>query len=132
MAENGLRRDNRNDPVARAVASHPGVAAAIESDALSMRKEVYQQVDNTGAVVTFGKVLEGRKKLVDSLAPAGVWNALLNTTDSVKDGFVRLQPGLLGNPQSAAFYSAEDPDRLLGGGIIRSTVPADRREDAAV
>jgi hypothetical protein len=26
-----------------------------------------------------------------------------NTTDSVKDGFVRLQPGLLGNPQSAAF-----------------------------
>jgi hypothetical protein len=26
-----------------------------------------------------------------------------NTTDSVKDAFVRLQPGLLGNPQSAAF-----------------------------
>lgn len=59
------------------------LAAAIESDALSMRKEVYQQVNNTGSVVTFGKVLEGRKKLVDSLAPAGVWNALLNTTDSV-------------------------------------------------
>jgi hypothetical protein len=59
------------------------LAAAIESDALSMRKEVYQQVNNTGAVVTFGKVLEGRKKLVDSLAPAGVWNALLNTTDGV-------------------------------------------------
>ncbi|HEY5723146.1 MAG TPA: P22 phage major capsid protein family protein [Allosphingosinicella sp.] len=59
------------------------LAAAIESDALSMRKDVYQQVNNTGAVVTFGKVLEGRKKLVDSLAPAGVWNALLNTTDGV-------------------------------------------------
>ena len=28
-----------------------------------------------------------------------------NTTDSVKDAFVRLQPGLLGNPQSAAFCS---------------------------
>jgi tRNA-specific 2-thiouridylase len=26
--------------------------------------------------------------------------------------------------QSAAFYSAEEPDRLLGGGIIASTVPA--------
>jgi tRNA-specific 2-thiouridylase len=26
--------------------------------------------------------------------------------------------------QSAAFYSAEEPDRLLGGGIISSTVPA--------
>ena len=30
-----------------------------------------------------------------------------NTTDSVKDGFVRLQPGLLGNPQSAAFCTQE-------------------------
>jgi hypothetical protein len=30
-----------------------------------------------------------------------------NNTDSVKDGFVRLQPGLLGNPQSAAFCSQE-------------------------
>jgi hypothetical protein len=59
------------------------LAASIESDALSMRKDVYQQVNNTGAVVTFGKVLEGRKKLVDSLTPAGVWNALLNTTDGV-------------------------------------------------
>ena len=28
-----------------------------------------------------------------------------NTTDSVNDAFVRLQPGLLGNPQSAAFCS---------------------------
>jgi hypothetical protein len=59
------------------------LAAAIESDALSMRKDVYSQVNNTGAAVTFGKVLEGRKRLVDSLAPAGVWNALLNTTDGV-------------------------------------------------
>ena len=30
-----------------------------------------------------------------------------NSTDSVKDGFVRLQPGLLGNPQSAASCSQE-------------------------
>ena len=30
-----------------------------------------------------------------------------NTTDSVKDAFVRLQPGLLGNPQSAAFCSQQ-------------------------
>ena len=59
------------------------LAAAIESDSLSMRKEVYQQVNNSGAAITFSKVLEGRKKLVDSLAPAGVWNALLNTTDGV-------------------------------------------------
>ena len=30
-----------------------------------------------------------------------------STSDSVKDAFVRLQPGLLGNPQSAAFCSQE-------------------------
>jgi hypothetical protein len=30
-----------------------------------------------------------------------------NNTDSAKDGFVRLQPGLLGNPQSAAFCTQE-------------------------
>jgi hypothetical protein len=30
-----------------------------------------------------------------------------NSTDSVKDGFVRLPPGLLGNPQSAGFCSQE-------------------------
>ena len=30
-----------------------------------------------------------------------------NTTDSVKDAFVRLQPGLLGNPQSAALCSQQ-------------------------
>jgi hypothetical protein len=30
-----------------------------------------------------------------------------DSDDSVKDGFVRLQPGLLGNPQSAAFCSQE-------------------------
>ena len=59
------------------------LAAAIESDALSMRKEVNQQVNNMGAAISFARVLEGRKKMVDSLAPAGTWNALLNTTDSV-------------------------------------------------
>jgi hypothetical protein len=30
-----------------------------------------------------------------------------SSTDSVKDAFVRLQPGLLGNPQSAAFCSQQ-------------------------
>ena len=30
-----------------------------------------------------------------------------SSTDSVKDAFVRLQPGLLGNPQSAGFCSQQ-------------------------
>ena len=60
------------------------LAAAIESDALNMRKDVYNQVDNTAAAITFAKVLEGRKKLEDSLTPAGNRTALLNTLDNAR------------------------------------------------
>lgn len=58
------------------------LAASMESDALTMRKDVYQQVNNTGSAITFAKVLEGRKKLQDSLTPAGERVALLNTLDN--------------------------------------------------
>ena len=50
-----------------------------------------------------------------------------NTTDSVKDAFVRLQPGLLGNPQSAALCTQaavpgrQLPGRLDGRAASRST-----------
>jgi hypothetical protein len=45
-----------------------------------------------------------------------------NTTDSVKDAFVRLQPGLLGNPQSAAFCSQDQfrSDTCPGGSKVGS------------
>lgn len=58
------------------------LAAAIEADALSMRKEVYQQVNNQGSALTFAKLLGGRKKLEDSLTPPAGRAALLNTTDN--------------------------------------------------
>jgi hypothetical protein len=45
------------------------VAANIEADALTMYKDVYNQVNNTGSAATFAKVLQGRKVLVDNLAP---------------------------------------------------------------
>jgi hypothetical protein len=96
------------------------LAAAIESDALSMRKDVYQQVNNTGAVVTFGKVLEGRKKLVDSLAPAGVWNALLNTTDGVN--LVDALKGLFQDSKEVATqYREGKMGRGAGFDFIEST-----------
>lgn len=61
------------------------LAAAVEADALqSMRKDVYQQVDNTSAAITFAKLLEGRKKLNDALAPLEDRTALLNTLDSAR------------------------------------------------
>ena len=59
------------------------LAAAIEADAISMRKNVAAQVNNQGAAISLAKLLEGRKKMVDALVPAGDWQALVNTTDSV-------------------------------------------------
>ena len=51
-----------------------------------------------------------------------------NTSDSVKDAFVRLQPGLLGNPQSAAFCSQEQftadscpADSVVGSVVVGAT-----------
>jgi hypothetical protein len=58
------------------------LAAAIEADALTMRKDVHQQVNNQGQAVTFAKLLAGRKKLEDSLTPPAGRAALLNTQDN--------------------------------------------------
>lgn len=43
------------------------LAANIESDALSMYKDVYNQTSNVGSAATFAKVLAGRKQIVDNL-----------------------------------------------------------------
>lgn len=72
------------------------LAAHIEADALNMRKDVWQQVDNTSAAATFAKLLEGRKKLEDSLTPAGNRTALLNTLDNVR--LVDALKGLFNDP----------------------------------
>ncbi len=59
------------------------LAAAVEADALSMYKDVYQQVNNQGSAATFGKFLSARKLLVDSLTPPGGRSICLNTQDNV-------------------------------------------------
>lgn len=60
------------------------LAAAMEADALNMRKDVYQQVNNAGSAATFAKLLAGRKLMVDSLTPQDDnWTALINTQDNV-------------------------------------------------
>lgn len=59
------------------------LAANIESDMLvNVYKDVYQQVNNAGSAITFKRVLEGKKKLVDSLTPPDL-NLLLNTQDNI-------------------------------------------------
>jgi len=60
------------------------LAANIESDVLSnVYKDVYNQVNNQGSAGTFAKVLQGRKQLVDNLAPTDNRMVNLNTQDNV-------------------------------------------------
>src|SRR4051794_35313928 len=59
------------------------LAAAIEADAMAMYKDVYNQVNNHGQPASFAKVLQGRKILVDNLAPLPSRTCNLNTQDNV-------------------------------------------------
>lgn len=61
------------------------LAANVESDVLeNVYKDVYNQVDNVGSAATFAKLMEGRKKLIDNLAPPDSnLNINLNTQDNV-------------------------------------------------
>lgn len=59
------------------------LAANIEADAMSMYKDIWNQVDNQGQPATFAKVLQGRKVLVDNLAPLNGRACNLNTQDNV-------------------------------------------------
>ena len=58
------------------------LAAAIEADAMSMYKDVYNSVWNGGSAITLAKVLEGRTLLQNALAPLSDRTANLNTTDN--------------------------------------------------
>jgi len=60
------------------------LAANIEADALSMVKDVYNQVNGIGAAGTMKLLLTGRKLMNDALAPVdNSRTALLNTQDNV-------------------------------------------------
>lgn len=60
------------------------LAANIESDALSMMLDVYQNVNNVGSALSFGKVMASRKVLNDALTPMDNQRSiLLNTQDNV-------------------------------------------------
>jgi hypothetical protein len=59
------------------------VAANMEADALSMYKDVFNQVNNTGSAITTEKIGLSRQMLVDNLAPDNDRTLLLNTQDNV-------------------------------------------------
>lgn len=85
------------------------LAANIESDALSMFKDVYNEVDNIGSPSTFRTILEGRKKLVDNLAGTTGLKCNLDTQTNVD--MVDVLKGLFNNPTSV---SKQYLDGMLG------------------
>ena len=85
------------------------LAANIESDALSMYKDVYQQVNNIGSAATFRKLLDGRKALQDALAPPDSKFAILNTTDNAD-----LVDTLKGLFQDSGTLSRQYKEGLMG------------------
>jgi hypothetical protein len=85
------------------------LAANIESDALSMFKDVYNEVDNIGSASTFRTILEGRKKLVDNLAGTTGLKCNLDTQTNVD--MVDVLKGLFNNPTN---ISRQYLDGMLG------------------
>ncbi len=59
------------------------LAASLEGDAMSMYKDVYQQVNNQATSATFSKLLSGRKILTDALSPSDNRFANLDTQTNV-------------------------------------------------
>lgn len=96
------------------------LAAHIESDALNMRKDVYNQANNTAAAITFANVLQGKRKLDDSLVPEGKRTALLSSNDSV--ALVDALKGLF-NDQNALSkqYKEGAMGRTAGFDFMQST-----------
>jgi hypothetical protein len=61
------------------------LAANIESDALSMYKQVYNTIDNDAAAISFLNVMQGRQRLNEELAPMdNKRTALLSPTHTTK------------------------------------------------
>ena len=107
------------------------LAANIEADALSMVKDVYQNVSNIGAPITLNKVLGGRKALTDALAPSDKRKLLLNTQDNLD-----LVDSLKGLFQDGSTIAAQYRDGMVGrtagfGDIYENTLLANQQTGTA-
>lgn len=85
------------------------LAASIESDALSMFKDVFNQVNNIGSSATFLTILQGRKLLVDNLA--GSTNLKCNLDTQTNVDMVDVLKGLF---QDSANISKQYLEGILG------------------
>lgn len=86
------------------------LAANIESDALGMRKDVYNAVNNIGSAITFNKLMTARKILNDNLTPMDQNRTmLLNTQDNVD-----LVDALKGLFQDSAAIKEQYKEGMMG------------------
>lgn len=72
------------------------LAANIESDAMSMYKDVYNEISDVGAAITTQDVLNMAKRLTDDLAPVDARCLNMNTQDNVD--LVEALKGLFNDP----------------------------------
>lgn len=107
------------------------LAAAIESDVLTnVYKDIYNQVNNTGSAATYAKVLQGRKMLVDNLAPPSSRNVQLNTQDNVD--LVDALKGLFNDQKSLSLqYKEGYMGRAAGFDYMENTLLPSHTRGAA-
>ncbi len=107
------------------------LAANIEADAMTMYKDIYNQVNGQAAPATFMKVLQGRKILVDNLAPLSGRTCNLNTQDNVD--MVNDLKGLFNDQASIARQNREGfMGRTAGFDFMENTLwPSHTRNAAA-
>lgn len=85
------------------------LAANIEADAMTMYRDVHNQVNNHGLAADFGKILQARKILVDNLAPLNGRTCNLNTQDNVD-----LVDGLKGLFNDKSTISKQNREGFMG------------------
>ncbi len=86
------------------------LASAMEADALSMYKDVYQEVDSSGSALSFSGIMNARKKLVDALAPMDNNNCMCLDTQANVD----VVDALKGLFQDSASISKQYKTGMLG------------------
>jgi hypothetical protein len=103
------------------------LAAGLESDAMSMYKDVYQEVSDVGAAISasgsLAHVLNGEKVLTDSLTPTSSRTLNLNTRDNAD--LVGSLAGLFNDPKkiSSNFREGMVANEFLGyQGVFRNTI----------
>lgn len=85
------------------------LAARMEADAMTMYKDVWNEVSDIGAAISLKNVLQGRQKMVDDLTPEGKWSVQLNTLDNVN-----LVDALKGLYQDSTQISKQYREGLVG------------------